>query len=107
MRTLKAVFVSLRPKQWTKNLLVFAGILFSQNFFVLPMLVSTIAAFVIFCFLSGAVYIFNDVTDIEKDKKHPLKSKRPLASGELSVKNALISSRVTSRPLMPLMRSLL
>ena len=94
MRTLKAVFVSLRPKQWTKNLLVFAGILFSQNFFVLPMLVSTIAAFVIFCFLSGAVYIFNDVTDIEKDKKHPLKSKRPLASGELSVKNALVAVAV-------------
>jgi len=91
---LKAVFLSLRPKQWTKNLLIFAGILFSQNIFVVPMLVNVLAAFIVFCFLSGAVYIFNDIVDLEKDKKHPLKSLRPIASGKLSAKNAFTAFTV-------------
>jgi 4-hydroxybenzoate polyprenyltransferase len=73
----------MRPKQWTKNLLIFAGILFSQNFLVLSMLLKVIAAFVIFCMLSGAVYLFNDIVDIERDRNHPSKSQRPLPSGQL------------------------
>lgn len=91
MNTLKAVLISMRPKQWTKNLIIFAGILFSQNFFVLPMLSAVIAAFAVFCLMSGAVYILNDVVDAGQDRKHPVKSKRPVAAGALSVKRALLA----------------
>jgi len=94
MKTIRAVIDSLRLKQWTKNLLIFAGILFSQNIFVLPMLINVLSAFAIFCLLSGAVYLFNDIGDIERDRKHPLKSLRPLASGRLSIREAFIAFTV-------------
>ena len=77
------ILKSLRPYQWTKNLFVFAPLIFSQNIFNVPYLIKTILAFAIFCLLSGAVYILNDLRDIEEDKLHPLKSQRPLASGRL------------------------
>lgn len=80
----------MRPKQWSKNLLLFAGIVFSQNFFHIHLLLKTLAAFLLFCFISGAIYLINDLADIEADKAHPLKSKRPLASGRLPVKAAVI-----------------
>jgi 4-hydroxybenzoate polyprenyltransferase len=82
---------SLRPKQWIKNLFIFAGILFSQNLLNLRLLTKTIEAFLIFCILSGAVYIVNDIVDREKDKLHPYKSKRPIASGKLKVSSALMA----------------
>lgn len=77
------ILKSLRPYQWTKNLFVFAPLIFSQNIFNAPYLLKTILAFGIFCLLSGAVYIWNDLRDIEADKLHPVKSQRPLASGRL------------------------
>jgi len=80
-----ATVESLRPKQWTKNLLVFAGILFSKNLLNLPMLLDVISAFFIFCLSSGVVYIINDIADIEKDRLNPLKANRPIASGRLKV----------------------
>jgi len=75
---------SLRPKQWTKNFFIFAGILFSQNLFNGALLLKVIAAFFIFCALSGSVYLFNDLMDREQDKQHPVKCRRPVASGKLS-----------------------
>jgi len=89
--TLSLVFISLRPTQWVKNSFVFAALIFSQNVLNPKMLMISIAAFVIFCFLSGGVYLLNDLLDIEKDKKHPEKSYRPLASGRLSPKVAKIT----------------
>jgi len=86
---LKEVIISLRPKQWYKNLIIFVGIIFSFNFFNLSLWQNVIYAFFIFCLLSGSVYIINDVIDREKDKKHPKKSKRPIASGKLKVSYAL------------------
>jgi 4-hydroxybenzoate polyprenyltransferase len=83
------IWQSLRPKQWPKNLAIFVGILFSQNILNLPLLAKTIIAFLIFCLLSGAVYILNDITDLEKDRRHPVKSQRPLASGRLRVSHAI------------------
>jgi len=77
------ILQSMRPQQWTKNLIVFAPLLFSENLSHLPLLLKSIAAFSIFCILSGCVYILNDILDLEQDKRHPLKSKRPLASGAL------------------------
>jgi len=91
MKQLIGIFRSMRPKQWTKNILIFAGILFSQNILVLSMLMKVVSAFVIFCVLSGTVYLFNDIMDMERDRGHPLKSKRPLASGQLKLSVAVYS----------------
>lgn len=79
---------TMRPKQWTKNLVVFAGIIFAQKLFTDIYLLKSMAAFAIFCGLSGSVYIINDLVDIERDRAHPLKKYRPLASGQLSAKLA-------------------
>jgi 4-hydroxybenzoate polyprenyltransferase len=75
---------SLRPQQWTKNFFVFAGIVFSLNFFQAALLLKVVYAFMIFCFLSSSIYLINDVKDAESDKKHPTKKLRPIASGQLS-----------------------
>lgn len=79
----------MRPKQWTKNLFVFAGIIFSQNLFNFPLLLKTVLAFFVFCLLSGSIYIMNDIADLNEDRHHPLKSQRPLASGRLKVYYAM------------------
>ena len=89
MRLLSAVLVSIRPRQWVKNLFVFAGLIFSQQLFT-PLLWPALAAFVLFCALSGAIYLFNDVADRERDRLHPTKRERPVASGELPVGLALV-----------------
>lgn len=77
------ILVSMRPKQWLKNGLVFVALLFSRNVFDSGMLALSIGAFLVFCLLSSGVYIFNDLVDVERDRRHPLKAKRPLASGKL------------------------
>ena len=68
-----SLLVSLRPGQWTKNLLVFAGLLFAQTLFDPASVADATAAFVIFCALSGVVYLVNDIVDRETDRRHPLK----------------------------------
>lgn len=87
------IFVSLRPKQWIKNLLVFAALLFSEKglIFSWEAWVYAIVGFMTFCGLSGCVYILNDLIDLSKDRLHPVKSLRPLPSGQLSVKDAKAS----------------
>jgi 4-hydroxybenzoate polyprenyltransferase len=75
---------SLRPEQWTKNLIVFAGLLFAHELFNPVALVRTATAFGVFCLLSGAVYVFNDITDRDADRGHPVKRFRPIASGAIS-----------------------
>jgi len=88
------VWMSLRPKQWTKNLFVFAGILFSQNLLDPLLLLKAVAAFIIFCALSGAMYIINDLTDREQDRDHPVKSRRPIASGKLNRRAAVLAATI-------------
>lgn len=88
MKTFKYLILTLRPRQWTKNLILFAGLIFSQNLFNPVLFSKTLFAFLVFCLLSGAVYLVNDIVDIEKDRKHPEKKKRPLASEKLSLKVA-------------------
>lgn len=78
------LLLSLRPEQWTKNLIVFAGLLFGLQLFVPGAFVRTLVAFAVFCALSGVVYLVNDIMDREADRRHPLKARRPIASGELS-----------------------
>jgi 4-hydroxybenzoate polyprenyltransferase len=80
---------SLRPQQWTKNLFVFAGLLFSGRLLDRTAWPAAFAAFVIFCGLSGAVYLANDVLDRGADSQHPVKRHRPIASGALSPRLAL------------------
>lgn len=84
------IFVSVRPEQWTKNLLVFAAPLFGRVLLDPQAVVRASAAFTIFCTLSGAVYLINDVMDREADKRHPLKARRPVASGALAPQLALV-----------------
>lgn len=79
---------SLRPRQWTKNVLVFAALVFSGHAFNLYDVARTAAAFFLFCLLSGAVYVLNDIVDIDKDRAHPVKRDRPLPSGRLGVRTA-------------------
>jgi 4-hydroxybenzoate polyprenyltransferase len=80
---LASLLVSLRPEQWTKNLVVFAGLLFGHQLFDPRAVALALAAFAVFCALSGVVYLLNDVADREADRRHPLKSRRPIASGAL------------------------
>lgn len=85
MTTITAFIQLIRPKQWTKNLVVFVGVIFSNNFLDLPMVLATIQAFIIFCLSAGAIYIINDMKDIESDRAHPVKKNRPLASKQLTL----------------------
>ena len=89
-----SLLVSLRPGQWTKNLVVFAGLLFSLQLFEPRAIITAVEAFVIFCALSGIVYLINDVMDRESDRRHPTKSLRPIAAGELPVPVALGAAAV-------------
>lgn len=81
----------MRPHHWLKNLFVFAPIIFSQNIFNPPLLIKAVTAFILFCMLSGSLYILNDLKDLEEDKLHPLKSKRPITSGRLKKSTAIFS----------------
>jgi len=80
----RAAFVSLRPRQWTKNLLLFAGIIFAAKLGDASRWVEALAAFVAYCAASSASYLVNDVRDVQHDRAHPVKRARPIARGELS-----------------------
>jgi len=79
----------MRPEQWTKNAIVFAGLIFGHRLFDPAAVGLSLAAFLIFCGLSGAVYLINDVSDREADLRHPYKQFRPIAAGTLSVTAAI------------------
>jgi 4-hydroxybenzoate polyprenyltransferase len=74
---------SLRPAQWTKNLVIFAGLIFGKKLLDAAAVWEAIAAFIVFCALSGVDYVVNDLADRESDRRHPLKARRPIASGAL------------------------
>ena len=80
-----AFLASLRPDQWTKNLIVFAGLIFGQRLLELSALWTAGAAFAVFCGLSSAMYLLNDLLDREEDRQHPSKCQRPIAAGQVSV----------------------
>lgn len=91
---LRNLLISLRPAQWTKNLVVFAGVMFGRQLLNVEALAATLAAFGVFCGLSGVVYLVNDVADRESDRLHPKKRFRPIASGGLAVGTALAAAAV-------------
>ncbi|WP_245917880.1 decaprenyl-phosphate phosphoribosyltransferase [Alteribacillus bidgolensis] len=108
------MIAQLRPKQWTKCLLIFAAPVFSEKFLETEAMVTTVMAFFCFAFTASTVYIINDIIDVEKDRLHPEKSKRPIASGALSIRTAisfgillLILSIITAYWITPLFAGIL
>ncbi|MDQ7780807.1 MAG: decaprenyl-phosphate phosphoribosyltransferase [Planctomycetota bacterium] len=89
MSRLRAVILTLRPSHWMKNLFVCAALVFSKRLFELPALAGALAGFVLFSMASGAVYIFNDICDIESDRRNPRTRLRPIASGTLDLNSAV------------------
>jgi 4-hydroxybenzoate polyprenyltransferase len=86
---LRALIKTMRPKQWTKNVFVFIAVIFDRQLGHPTALLRTSIAFALFCLLSSAVYILNDVVDVEADRKHPKKCNRPIAHGDLPIPVAL------------------
>lgn len=81
----------MRPKQWIKNFFVFGALIFSYSFLNLNKTIAALIAFILFCLISSTVYIMNDILDVEKDRIHPKKRFRPIASGAISIKQAIIA----------------
>jgi 4-hydroxybenzoate polyprenyltransferase len=85
---------TMRPHQWAKNVFVFAALVFDRQLFHPIPFRSTLAGFALLCLASSAVYLINDVADLEQDRKHPLKRRRPIAAGDLPISVALLTAAV-------------
>src|SRR5512145_877175 len=89
---LKALIKTMRPRQWTKNGFIFFALIFDKQLFIAESFWRTVAGFFLFCLISSAVYLFNDIADVEADRNHPEKKFRPIASGKLPVNVALTAA---------------
>jgi len=89
---LKHLLKTMRLRQWTKNGFIFFALIFDKQLFLREPFLKTLEGFFLFCLISSSVYLFNDIADIEADRKHPEKKKRPLASGKLPINVALITA---------------
>lgn len=100
----KALIKTMRPRQWIKNAVLFAALVFDRQFTPrhMPEIIHTALGFGIFCILSGLVYIINDITDIEVDRKHPTKRLRPIASGELPLPIARLAAILIPAVIFPI-----
>ena len=87
---IKAIIKTMRPKQWSKNVVVFAALVFDRQLTNWTSLLSAAAGFFIFCLISSAVYVINDIVDVEADRQHPDKKNRPIASGKLPIPIAIL-----------------
>lgn len=92
---------TMRPKQWVKNIFVFAPLVFDVKLFEPRYLARTIAGAALLCLVSGTVYIINDLVDIDKDRQHPKKRKRPLASGQVSAGAAIVAAAIIPLVALP------
>ncbi len=99
---LSALVKTMRPKQWTKNAFVFAALVFDRQLTNPAAFARTFAGFLLFCLLSSVVYIINDIADKEADCKHPTKRNRPIASGRLPVRVAVIAAAALAAFTFPL-----
>ncbi len=99
---LLALVQSLRPKQWTKNAFLFAAVVFDRKLTQWPAVLRTFEGFVLFCLLSGAVYLLNDIVDREADRQHPRKRHRPIASGRLPLPVAWAAAVALPLGVLPL-----
>lgn len=91
---LSGLIATMRPRQWPKNAFVFVALLFDRKLFDLPSVINTVIAFVLLCMMSSAVYLMNDLADIDSDRQHPTKKDRPLPSGRLSPTVAAVAAVV-------------
>ncbi|HEX2996990.1 MAG TPA: decaprenyl-phosphate phosphoribosyltransferase [Anaerolineales bacterium] len=99
---LKALIKTMRPRQWPKNGFLFFALIFDKRLFVLQPFLNTVAGFFLFCLVSSAVYLFNDIADVEADRNHPEKKYRPIASGQLPVRVALAAAGLLLFVALPL-----
>lgn len=99
---IRGILRSLRPKQWTKNAFIFAALVFDVKLFQLEPFLNTVYGFILLCAISGTVYLINDLADVEKDRLHPTKKLRPIASGEVSERTARITAFVIPAVSIPL-----
>lgn len=88
IKTLQPLLVSMRPKQWMKNVLIFTALIFDEKLLDLQAFLVTCAGFILFSLVSSSVYLLNDITDVEADRQHPKKKNRPIASGDLKISTA-------------------
>jgi len=93
---------TMRPRQWIKNVFIFAPLTFDVKLFNPRYLAQTVAGFVLLCLVSGTVYVINDLADIEKDRQHPKKRNRPLASGQVNVRLAVVAAILIPLVTLPL-----
>jgi 4-hydroxybenzoate polyprenyltransferase len=98
----KALIKTMRPRQWIKNGFIFFALIFDKQLFALEPFLRTVAGFFLFCLISSAVYLFNDVADVEADRNHPEKKFRPIASGQLPVSVALAAALLLVIVVLPL-----
>lgn len=91
----------MRPKQWAKNGLIFAALIFDRQLLVLPSFLHILAGFILFCLISSSVYIINDLMDIDADRRHPIKRLRPIASGKLPFPVARLAVTVILLVVLP------
>lgn len=101
MNTILQIIASMRPKQWTKNLVLFAGLVFSKRFLEMPCVWKSFLGFLFFCMLSGAIYLFNDLIDRKRDMEHPVKKLRPITSGALSKGAAAVAGGILIAVFLP------
>jgi 4-hydroxybenzoate polyprenyltransferase len=88
---LSALFKTMRPRQWTKNIFIFAALIFDKQLFVVDSFSRTLAGVILFCLISSCVYILNDIVDVEADRQHPEKKNRPIPSGKLPINVAWLA----------------
>lgn len=91
---IKYIIISMRPKQWVKNVFIFAGLVFARHLFDLHLLARVMVGFILFSLAASSIYIFNDIIDMKKDRQHPDKCKRPIAAGNLKVNQAYTTSLI-------------
>jgi 4-hydroxybenzoate polyprenyltransferase len=91
---LSALIKNMRLRQWPKNGFIFFGLIFDKQLFLLEPFLRTVAGFFLFCLISSAVYLFNDIADVEADRSHPEKKFRPIASGKLPIRVAWMAALV-------------
>lgn len=98
MKTLIELLRLMRPHQWVKNAFVFIGLLFGHAWQDAHLVTQVVIAFAVFCLVSSAIYTINDIVDLEQDRRHPKKCKRPLASGNVSVPMAMLLAALLGLP---------
>ncbi len=101
---LRGLIRTMRPSQWTKNLFVFIPILFDRQLGQIEALARVVAAFALYCLMSSAVYVLNDIVDVERDRLHPRKKHRAIASGQLPMPIAIFAA--ISLPILTLIAAL-